>query len=208
MMKHIHYPVYLLVLLCIIASCNSGHPSGSTYNQEVLDDDSALPYGVTDTIGGEKVSVDCAIIHSALERMLYQAEQLASPSMLMTFRAKYDSRIAEAMEGFETLSSDEQGKLKATKDSIDIILRQQCRKLAVPATGVLQTLEDCIRQVKKANSKKDMLIFIGDWRSTIYSLDEIHLCIEEASPQIAKVKRLAKQLKDDIEKKKAMYGIE
>jgi len=192
----------------VMAACNSGHKSTPNNGYTDADEADALPYGVTDTIDGRKVTADCAVSAAALQDLRIEAEQLASPSMLMNFRARYEGRLAEALSGTENLTDDEMRIINLQKDSLETTLRKQCKELAVPAEGVIQNLQNCIGMVGRAKNRQQLIMLIESRRGVLQQLDDIHLCVEEHSTRISEVKRLAKQLKNDLERKKSQFGIE
>ena len=198
--------LYTTLMACILGSCTHNGTS-ETQTTKDSDETSELPYGVSDTIQGRKVSTECAIAIDAMQSIRRRAENLASPSMLATFRAQYKEDIAEAEAAATNINGEERQFIRLEKDTIDMVLAEKRKKLEVPASGVIDNLNNCISRVKTMKSDTEMYRFLDYRRSMIRNLDNIHLCVEEQSNQIPTVKKLARQLKLLVEEKKTQFGM-
>lgn len=194
-----------LIVAALIISCNSEHKN--QYNSFEEEQEDLLPYGVTDTINGEKVSKECALMNSDLEWLLRKVERVKSPDMLMLVRKDFEHTLDSLTIGSGNLVSEERTVINNICDSIRIAYAQACEEYEIPAEGVIDNLKHCITRVDQAKNSMQLELFIESRRGMLRNLDYIHLCVESKSKKIPEVKRLAQQLKSSLETKKKQFNI-
>lgn len=195
-----------LCVAALITSCKSEHKSQyNTYEEQYED---LLPYGVTDTINGEKVSKECALMNNDLERLLNRVERVKSPDMLMLLRKDFEHTLDSLTIGSDNLATEEKTVINHLCDSIRTSYAQVCKQYEIPADGVIDNLKRCINRVNQAGTVTQLYTFMDNRRGMLRNLDYIHLCVESNSKKIPEVKRLAQQLKTTLEAKKKQYKID
>ena len=205
-----HNETVLLIVslaLAIMSGCKDETGKHGTDIQPE-EDSNALPYGVTDTIDGEKVSTECAIINFNLERLHNEVERIASPSMLMTVKANLQHELDSLTIGTDLLDADEKATINDLRKTISAAYIAKCKEYEVPAEGVIDNLRRCIDIVRKARCDMDIIRFVETRRGMLMHLEEIHLCVESSSSKIGEVKRLAQELNTELERKKKQFGLE
>lgn len=164
-------------------------------------------YVSPDTLNGEDVSHECAVVARTMEDLSYDLEHILSPSQLMMVKADYKSRIG-------LLESSIDG-MKAGKEKDELIKRigqlstlyvQKCHGYEVEPNGVIQNLEYCIRELANVNSKDELSRFESCRNGLLRNLDKIHYCVPDNSSRIGEIRRLAKRLDSAYESTKKRFA--
>lgn len=206
-MKEYRIQLYaLLLVLLMLSGCKNEKRPNYSYDV-VEEEEDALPYGATDTIDGIKVSTDCAIINFEHELLQGKVENIASPSMLTRVKACFQHYMDSLSVGIESLPAEEAAMINATRAHITDIYRSKCRQYEVPAESVIGNLRSCINQVNGMHTKGELARFLDVRGGMLSEIDDIHLCIESSSNRIDEARRLAAQLKHDVDKKKKQFGL-
>lgn len=205
-MKDIRTILYIIAVSAVLSvSCNSEQKGGRYQAEEY--DANALPYGATDTIDGEKVSNECAIINNDLERLKASLELISSPSMLMTAKVTYQHDLDSLSMGNDNLTPEEASIIKTLIKDIATTYEAKCKEYEIPAEGVIDNLRRCIDRVNKTNNSTELIRFMEARRGMLMDLDYIHLCVDSRSNRIDEVRKLAAQLKHDLDRKKRRFGV-
>lgn len=202
--KHIIALFFASILLMFSCTSNSSNTS-AVYDE--AEDSEALPYGATDTIQGEVVSIECATVNFDFERLLNRVNRIASPYMLMDVKATFQHDIDSLSAIASNLPAEENKLLQPTIEEIKSEYKSKCREYEIPADGVISNLNSCISQLRQVQNRQQLESFIDLQWSVVRSLDILHLCVESRSPRISEVKRLASQLQSELDSKKKKYGI-
>lgn len=192
----------------VIVGCQSGENKNTPTYQDIEIEEPELPYGASDTINGEKVSTDCALINYNLEELLDRVEGVRSPDMLMRLKADFEHDIDSLTSNTSMLASNEKDIIASQKQAIAAAYARVCREYEIPADGVIANLKYCIQELNGVQSQKDLNSFMDCRYGMLRGLDIIHLCVESRSTKIGEVKRLAAQLKHDLDNKKKRYSVE
>ena len=194
-----------LVLAFSIISCNNNSSSEST--QDVDSDDICEYEDIVDSIGEHAVSHDCAIAYSTLDEILWKWEYVKSPSMLARARAKWHEDERNIKDACHDIDGEDRRLLDSVCQVIYDTREDKIKGFSVPASSVIDNLENCIRKIEAMKSKDDMRRYMDVRFSMMEELDIIHLCVEPQSHQIGKVKRLAQTLRGKYEEKCKELGI-
>ncbi len=195
-----------MLLATVFISCESNSSSESSKES---DSDEFCEYDyVTDSIGDEAVSHDCAIIFTKLQELQWRWEEARSPNTIARLRATWKKDIADAEHQAGNFGGEESRLLDSVISVIRELHNKQCSEYLVPASGIIMNLSNCIERVDKANTKRDLERFREPRLGMLNELDNIHLCIEESSNEIGKVKRLAETLKSKYEEKCRKLGVQ
>lgn len=198
----------IISVLCFIGlySCDSNtHQNNSnTIDEEI---ENALPFGVNDTIEGEKVSNDCALLNHEFEYLQRRVENVKSPDMLMRVKKDFNHILDSLTSCSELLSQEEKSTINEIRATILASYGQACKNYEIPADGVISNLTSCIDQLNEAHSRQEIVRFTECRRGTIRDLDYIHLCVESKSTKINEVKRLAAILKEEVNREAKRYNI-
>jgi len=197
-----------MILAFSIVSCSTNNNDSSESTQEGDSDEFCEYDYITDSIGEEAVSHECAITYNQLEEIQWKWEDVKSPSMLARARASWKEDVSKAKKALETYKGDEHRLLDSVMQKIDEIREEKCRDYSVPANGVIQTLNICISQIDKIKSKHEFIEFRDARYGMLNDLDIIHLNVELQSRKIGQVKRLAETLKHKYEEKCKEYDVE
>jgi hypothetical protein len=196
-----------LVLAISIISCNNNN-SSSESTQDVDSDDICEYEYIPDSIGDHAVSHDCAIAYATLNEIAWKWEDVKSPSMLARARAAWK----EDNERMKGVCNDFGGEDKRLLDSVCQVIKttreEKIKGFSIPASSVIENLNNCIRRVEKMRNKDDMRRFTDVRLAMLDDLDIIHLCVEPNSHEIDKVKHLAHTLKDKYKEKCKEFGLQ
>lgn len=190
----------------ILTSCdnNKSQNVASQFEEEEIE---ALPFGASDTINGEVVSIKCATVNFDFELLQRRIENVKSPDMLMSMKAEFQRTLDSLTNNSNALSADEKAIIDEQRSNILAAYKKTCREYEIPADGVISNLQSCISRLNNANSREDVEKFIDSRRSMLSNLNIIHLCVESNSSKIGEVKRLASQLREELNRKTRHYNI-
>lgn len=207
-MKGIKIIIAAIASMAIVASCENGNKS---YNAPTLaeeEEEEALPFGASDTINGERVSVKCATVNFDFELLQRRIENVKSPDMLMRLKVDYQSTLDSLTMLSENLSAEEKEMLNPIKAEIAESYKKACREYEIPADGVISNLSHCLEQMNSANTREEVARLVDTRSSLLQNLNNIHLCVESNSSRIGEVKRLASQLREEVSRKTRHYNID
>lgn len=198
--------VRILFLSMSVISCETNNSSGSSSNN---DSDEFCEYEyITDSIGEEAVSHDCAIIYTQLQQLQWRWEDVKSPSMIAKARSTWKKDITDAARQIKAFEGEEAYLLDSVLTDIKEMYKEKCHDYLIPASGVISNLKTCIKRVDEVNTKRDLERFREPRIGMLNDLDKIHLCIEESSNDLGTVKRLAETLKSKYEEKCTRLGVQ
>lgn len=198
--------VWMFILAFSVFSCSKN--SNSSEPSEEGDSDEFCEYDyITDSIGDEAVSHECAITFTQLEEIQWRLENVKSPNMLARVRATWNKDITNAKKALKDYNGEEAHLLDSVVQNIEALHQEKCLKFSLPAISVIETLENCIKQLDNMKNKKDFVSFRDIRYGMIQDLDIIHLSVEPQSSKIGKVKRLAHTLKNKYEEKCKEYDV-
>lgn len=195
----------VFISAAILTSCNTDSKKQKYGFPET--EQEGLPYGVTDTINGTAVSDQCAIMNHDLESLLRRVEAVKSPDMLMMVKADFEKTLDSLTIGSGNMPAEEQAVIDSLRTSIISAYKDVCREYEIAPEGVIDNLNHCIQRVNNAKSRDDLIRFMDVRRGMLSNLDIIHLCVESSSNRIPEVKRLAQQLKTNLEAKKRQFNL-
>lgn len=194
----------------VLVACSSGDNRNGTQlvdSLEMMDPYADDEYVLPDTVNGEEVSHECAVVARSMEDLSYDLEQILTPSQLMIVKADYKSRIGLINSSIAKLESGkETAELTKRVGALSELYVQKCHQYEVDPSGVIQNLKYCISDVAKVNSKKELSSFESCRYGLLYNLDKIHYCVRDNSSQIGEIKRLAKQLDTAYRSKKDKFA--
>jgi len=190
-----------------LASCDSGNKRSSIPTEYDEEDETALPYGATDTIEGEAVSTDCAKINFELERLQSRIDNVQSPDMLMYVKADFERLRDSLTLGTNGLAANEKEIITSACNKLNSSYEEVCRKYEIPADGVISNLNNCIQQIGRAQNRSQFMQVTDCRRGMLRHLDIIHLCVESKSSRLGEVKRLAAQLQKEYDQQKRRFGV-
>lgn len=198
--------IVVAVTCIVLAACSSGgNKIGAPQvdSLEMISPAGDAEYVLPDTVNGEDVSHECAVVARNIEDLSYDLDQILSPSQLMIVKADYKSRIGLINSSIAKLaSSKEKAELNKRTDDLSLLYVQKCHQYEVEPSGVIQNLQYCISDIAKVNSKQELSSFESCRYGVLDNLDKIHLCVRDNSSQIGEIKRLAKQLDSAYKSKK------
>lgn len=198
----------LIITGILFVSCSSNPKGNSSAYEQYYEEEEQLPYGVSDTINGEKVSYECAMTNFELEGLQERIEAVKSPDMLMHLKARFQHDIDSLTQIASAYTSNEQAIIASDCSRLKVAYEKACRAYEIPAEGVIANLNDCIKTVQKAKTDIELYRFINCRVGMLNNLDIIHLCVESRSTRIKEVQSLAHKLKTELYNKKKKLNIE
>ncbi|MCQ2257192.1 MAG: hypothetical protein MJZ41_04255 [Bacteroidaceae bacterium] len=197
----------LLSCLFIISSCNSNNSDSSVIAEEDADDYEYITDLISDSVEGDKVSKECAVICYRVEQVSDRVNTVHSPQQLMELKKEYSKKIGEATKGTEELDKSEKQLVAKHAEEVEESYRNACSEFEVPAVGVIQNLSSLIKRIDQIKTKDEFYRFQDCRYGMLQDLDYIHLCVEHNDKRINEVKRLAQVLKSKYESKKHELGV-
>lgn len=200
MKKKAYYKVLLAMLTLFSATAchNTGKSSSDNDSGFAIEDEEE----VADTIEGQKVSKECAVVCSRIDRFADRMERVSSPDALIAAKQTYEQDAEQARNGMENLSDEEKSIAQHRMEIASSDFEEACRKNEVPSSGVIANLNNLIRRIDKVTTYRELRQFEDCRLGMLRNLDNIHLCVERGDRHIGKVKQLAQVLKGKWEKKR------
>lgn len=195
-------------------SCNSKQDAPSSFTLHHYDspaDSIQMTEAINalgDSIDGEEVTSQCAMLYLRLNDAAEKLDAVNSPHVLIKAKKEYMEAIAEVNKNLPTLDDQEKTVIQKQKAEVDKKYAQACRSFEIPASGVISNLKRLNNEIEKVKTPQDLDRFQSSRIGMLRGLDDIHLCVEQNSPQISEVKRLAQSLKGKYESKKSELGIQ
>lgn len=198
--------LFAFVSSILLIGCDSGKKH-SNFDEYTEENEDLLPFGATDTIDGEKVSTECALVNFDFESLQRRVDNVKSPDMLMTLKVDFMHTLDSLTLNSKQLPSDEQAKINTIRETLLASYNKACRDYEIPADGVISNLKICLERVNKADSRQALVRFTEVRRGMLHNLENIHLCVESKSTRINEVKRLASQLREELNRKARHYDV-
>lgn len=195
------------LLLAALTACDKkGGESEYVYTEE--DEFEGIATLIGDSVEGEKVSKECAVICYKIDKVAEEASAVNSPSVVIQLKKKYAESLSSATKGVDALDTHEKEIAQQHESEAEAAYREACRKNELPAEGVMSNLRKLIERIDKLNTKAELERFEDIRYGMLQGLDDIHLCVESNSRSIPEVKRLAQVLKSKYIAKKEQLGLE
>ena len=197
----------LFSLVCIlILGCNKNNKSSDT-QQDVSDDFVVNETVRCDSVDGEKVGAACALLSQKLDDITTLLNEVKSPSMLMRVKADYPTLLSEATAAVGQLPAPEQTLMQEKIARLGEHYDETCKAYEVEPDGIIANLENLIQNIQKIHTQADFDNFCAGRYGVLNNLDKIHLSTHDNSTSLPQIKRLARQLSQLYEGKKAELGL-
>ena len=204
-----HLPQHTLAALCFALAACTGNKTTMPDSQESDSGDfveQATP--LTDTIAGVPVSTDGTALSRQLDDIAAELEAVKSPDMLMRAKSDCPEQLAGIVHELQLLSGEEKDVLQQKAADTQELYTRTCRAYEVEPEGIISNLQNLIAQLRKVNSREAFDGFCSGRYGVLRNLDRVHLSTHDNSPHINEIKRLARQLKSQVEAKKTELGVE
>jgi hypothetical protein len=207
MMHSRSFLIFASLVCTFILGCNKSNKSSDT-QQDVSGDFVDTVLVINDSVDGEKVGQDCALLSQKLDDIASLLDEVKSPSMLMRAKADYATRLADVTAAIGQLSVAEQTLMKDKVAQLKEQYAETCKAYEVEPDGIIANLENLITNIQKIHTRADFENFCSGRYGVLNNLDKIHLSTHDNSASVAQIKRLARQLNQLYEGKKAELGID
>ena len=192
----VFYSVAMALLL--LASCTSKEENrGPNFNSQQEEDDFAsIAEFVGDSVSGEKVSKECAVVCYKIDSETESAESVKSPDALISLKKKHAANMSEANSNASTLDQRDRALVQEHAAKAEEAYKNACRQYELPASGVIANLQNLIQSIDKVQTRKDFDNFRDCRIGMLEDLDNIHLCVESRNTSgVSEVRKLAQTLK-------------
>ena len=210
--KHpLPYPIWTMIVMLLVCSCNSQQKDTLPAGNGIADDGEIYPTEemLRDSIAmKEDVGNACATLCQHMMQVEEMLSAVKSPDALIFAKKEYLSLIASIDKDISNMSKQELCVVDGYKANLDKTYITTCREFEIPANGVIANLNNLINRIDKIHSKDELLRFQDVRIGMLRKLDDLHLCVEHNSNNIAEIKRLAQTLKAKYEGKKQELGME
>ena len=204
-----HLPQHLMAALCISLAACTGNKTKMPDSQESDSGDFVEQEApLNDTIAGVPVSIDGTALSRQLDDITAELEAVKSPDMLMRAKSDCPERLAGIVQELQQLNGEEKDVLQQKAANTQKLYTTTCRAYEVEPEGIISNLQNLIAQLRKVNSREAFDSFCSGRYGVLRNLDRVHLSTHDNSPQVNEIKRLARQLKSQVEAKKSELGIE
>ena len=205
----------LILPLSILVSCNSTSPEkakGDAINEEYERMEENMPTAESlayDSIAEkEHIDTESAAICHEFSRLVDKLKDVKSPDGLISAKKDYAEGLTALDSQMSTLNEHDKTAVLNYKKEAEAAYTQACKSYEIPASGVIANLTNLIRRIDQVKTKEDLDRFQSSRLGMLRGLDDIHLCVEHNSSQIAEVKRLAQTLKSKYSAKRHEFGLE
>jgi hypothetical protein len=198
----------LLALLLVVAACESkqGRFPGEMTDEE-WENQPTLEDIICDSIAEmEDISVECAALCNDLNNDIRDLSMVNSPTALISAKKDHQTLMVNVTRSAKEFKEHERKILHNYCEQAVDTYDNVCRRFEVPSTGVIANLEQLSHDLDQVRSKQDFEEYKDHHYGVMQTLDDIHLCIERRSNDIAKVKRLAQALKAKYQEKDRTFG--
>lgn len=191
-----------LLMMSTLLSCDNKKGNEQELAGDDVDIYTNIADLVSDSVEGEKVSKECAVVCYKIDQVTEEVASVNSPEALITAKQSFKEEIAEAGSGIKELDGEEQALANRHVQEAEEEFSKACREYEVPASGVIANLKDLIKRIDKVKTKRELDSFQDCRLGMLMNLDNIHLCVDSKSTKIKEVKTLAQTLKSKWEAKK------
>lgn len=205
----------LILPLSILVSCNSTSPEkakGDAINEEYERMEENMPTAESlayDSIAEkEHIDTESAAICHEFSRLVDKLKDVKSPDGLISAKKDYAEGLTALNSQMSTLNEHDKTAVLNYKKEAEAAYTQACKSYEIPASGVIANLTNLIRRIDQVKTKEELDRFQSSRLGMLRGLDDIHLCVEHNSSQIAEVKRLAQTLKSKYSAKRHEFGLE
>lgn len=195
-------PCLVFAAMLALSSCNGNKDKEQVADEGDIEDYASIADLVGDSVEGEKVSKECAVVCYKIDQVTDEVESVNSPEALISIKQSYSDDIAEAGASIKDLDEEERELANRHMQEAKDEYTKACREYEVPASSVISNLKDLLQRIDKVKTKRDLDNFQDCRLGMLMNLDNIHLCVDSKSTRINEVKRLAKSLKSKWEAKK------
>lgn len=204
-----------LLLLSILVSCNSSSPEktkGDAINEEYERMEENMPTAESiayDSIAEKEcIDTESAAICHEFSRLVDKMKEVKSPDGLISAKKDYATGLTALNSQMNTLNEHDKTVVLDYKKEAEAAYTQACKSYEIPASGVIANLNNLIRRIDQVKTKEELDRFESSRLGMLHRLDDIYLCVEHNSSQIAEVKRLAQTLKSKYSAKRHELGLE
>lgn len=191
-----------LLMMFTSLSCNNKKGNEQVCTEGDVESYTNIADLVGDSVEGEKVSKECAVVCYKIDQVTEEVASVNSPEALITAKQSFKEEIAEAGSGIKELDREEQALANRHVQEAEEEYSKACSEYEVPASGVIANLKDLIKRIDKVKTKRELDSFQDCRLGMLMNLDNIHLCVDSKSTKIKEVKTLAQTLKSKWEAKK------
>ncbi len=200
-----------VLLLPLFLGCSTDKKSHSTIfgnEDEEKEEETIDEYEyIEDSINGQEVRHNLAVIFTKIQEQQWGWENVKSPSMLATQRARWMDSKGKIEEMMEQLNDEERTPIDSLLNIVKELEQTQTKKFAVPAEGVLYNLKSCIKDIDKAKTLQEFNRFRNPRLGMLQSLETIHLCVDPNEREMGEVKRLANIVRQKYKEKCHKFGL-